>query len=60
MTIQEAIRFLEPMALTLAMGHHQCQKEAIKLGIEALKYVIFIDNCPGLSNRLLLPGETEE
>ena len=34
--------------------------EAMKLGIEALRYIRYNDNCPGVSIRLLLQGETEE
>ena len=60
MTIDEAIIILTEEVLLKPLPHEEAYNNALELGIEALKYIQYRDNCPGSNTRLLLPGETEK
>ena len=60
MKLEKAIWKLENYPIGASPDNDQDFNAAILLGIEALKYVLYRDSCPGLNTRLLLPGETEE
>jgi len=59
-TVDKAIELLGDLAFKRGVTFNEDFSTAVKLGIEALKYVKYRDNCPGINSRLLLPGETEE
>jgi hypothetical protein len=59
MTINEAIKILKNQVVMPRVGMHSTKKEAIKLGIEALKRFQEIRRHPGFSYNSILPGETE-
>ena len=58
MTIEEAINFMTDWVVHRRVFDHEKLDRAEKLGIEALRYIRYRDNCPGINTRLLLPGET--
>jgi len=60
MTIDEAISNLAELSETLHYYHSATMKEAIKLGIEALKQHRALRRINPISQEPLLPGETEE
>jgi len=60
MTIAEAMADLSiQLEVKRRLGKDH-EADALKLGIKALEYIKYLDSCPGLNTRLLLPGETEE
>lgn len=59
MNLQKAIEILQDLRTDLPQFSPDDRREAVMLGEEALKYIIYRDNCPGINTRLLLPGETE-
>lgn len=60
MKLDKAIEILEDIALEGNIHIEPDDVDAIKLGIEALKYVIFEQDTGRLDPAYLLPGETKE
>ena len=59
MTIDEAITILEDLDTTLPQSDPKLRREAVKLGIEALKHCLRWEQQEG-DEFPLLPGETLE
>lgn len=60
MKLDQAIRILNAIDETYSYTHFPGRKDAIKLGIEALKAVKKFQSMGSKINPLRLPGETEE
>jgi hypothetical protein len=59
MTIDQAVKMLEMLNESTILDPLPYQKEATKLGIEALKAVVRLRGLLGFQANAKLPGETE-
>jgi len=60
MKLEEAIKHNEALCKELDIPERAKQRESVRLGIEALKFLIWQREHHDVSPSLLLPGETEE
>lgn len=60
MRLDEAIAGGEDLLVDDPHFDPELRRAAVKLLIEAGKYLRYLDTCPGGSARLPLPGETEK
>ena len=60
MNIDKAIEILEELERHSSLAFASAELDAIKLGIEALKFYKRLEHAAGDSYQYLLPGETED
>ncbi len=60
MTIDEAIKHQEDLEQELDIPQRENQRKAVKLGIEALKFIKGLHDTGAMPSNARLPGETEE